>query len=469
MWKLARDWLPPRHAAAAAVLFTINPYHLVIVYYRSDFAELLASALFPLLVWGSHRVIRDGWRGVPALAAVFAGIWLSNAPAAVIAAYSLALLLGVGCLLRRSLQPALAGAAAAAGGLGLAAFYVLPAAWEQRWVQIKEALAPSLRPEQNFLFAQSIDPEFVLFNLKVSSIAAGVMLITSLAAIFAARRRREYPDLWWMMAALGGASIFFMSRVSLALWRFLPELRYLQFPWRWLVPLGMVFAFFVAAAVVESRRKWVWWLVLLIVIGGSGAAIVRDAWWDTEDVSDLTEAIASGQGYEGTDEYAPLGCNHYLLPNGGPSSGDEPGPPNPRIARLDPLSGKIVPANGIRLHAERWSAEHKVFMEESPNVGMLAIRLINYPAWEVRMDGQDTRTNSLPKTAEMIIPVPAGNHRVEITFRRTWDRTAGWFISGISVILLLAFGVLGRKHPSHGSLPGARSVFPNGTSIHPPA
>jgi uncharacterized membrane protein len=449
MWKLARDWLPGRQAAAAAIFFTINPYHLVIVYYRSDFAELLASALFPLLVWGSLRVIREGWHGAAALAAVSACIWLSNAPAAVIATYSLALLLGVGCLLRRSLQPAMVGATAAAGGLALAAFYVLPAAWEQRWVQIKEILATNLRPEQNFLFTHGSDPEFVLFNLKVSSVACGIMLITSLAAIFAARRRKDNPDMWWMMASLGGVSIFFMSRVSFPLWRYLPELRFLQFPWRWLVPLGMVFAIFSAAAVNELRRQRVWWLALLIVIAGLGAAIVYDAWWDTEDVPNLIEAIASGHGYEGTDEYAPLGCNHYLLPNGGPLSGDEPGPPNPRIARLDPASWKIVPASGIRLHEESWSAERKVFTAESPDAAMLAIRLINYPAWEVQVDGQETQPGSLPKTAQMIVPVPAGSHRVEITFRQTWDRVAGWILSALSGILLFAVRVLGGgKRPS---------------------
>ena len=35
-------------AVAAALIFMVNPYHLMVVYYRSDFAELLASALFPL-------------------------------------------------------------------------------------------------------------------------------------------------------------------------------------------------------------------------------------------------------------------------------------------------------------------------------------------------------------------------------------------------------------------------------------
>ena len=124
MWRLAREWLPSSQAIAAAVIFLVNPYQLVVVYYRSDFAELLASALFPLLIFGALRVIRDGWgrswHGIPFLAVTFAGIWLSNAPAAVIATYSLVLLLVVGCALQRNFRPLIVGGTAMAFGFGLA-------------------------------------------------------------------------------------------------------------------------------------------------------------------------------------------------------------------------------------------------------------------------------------------------------------------------------------------------------------
>lgn len=202
MWRLAREWLPGRQAIVAAILFAVSPYNLVIVYYRSDFAELLAAALLPLLVWGALHVAREEWSRVPTLAIVFACIWLSNAPAAVIATYSLGLIIIVICVLRRSLRPAAPVSAAMMAGFGLAAFYILPAEWEERWVQIGQAVADNLRPAQNFLFAHASDPEFVLFNWKVSGVALGTILVTGIAMVFAARRRRDYEQLWWILAAL---------------------------------------------------------------------------------------------------------------------------------------------------------------------------------------------------------------------------------------------------------------------------
>ena len=50
MFLLSRQWLERRDATFAAVLYAVNPYHLVIVYWRSAFAELLASSLLPLLL-----------------------------------------------------------------------------------------------------------------------------------------------------------------------------------------------------------------------------------------------------------------------------------------------------------------------------------------------------------------------------------------------------------------------------------
>ncbi len=240
MWVLAREWLPPPQAVVAALLYTVNPYNLVIVYYRSDFAELLAGALFPVLIWGVLHAIAGEWRRVPSLAGIFAAIWLTNAPAAVIATYSMVLMILVGCIARKSLRLLLLGAIAMAGGFALAAFYILPAAWERRWVQIAQAVSGEVHPSRNFLFTRINDPDFVLFNGKVSWIAVGVIAVTGIAAIFAARKRREFGALWWVLISAAVASVFLMLRPSLWLWNTLPELRFIQFPWRWLEMLAVL-------------------------------------------------------------------------------------------------------------------------------------------------------------------------------------------------------------------------------------
>jgi hypothetical protein len=437
MWKLAREWLESSQAKAAAVFFAINPYNLVIVYYRSDYAELLAIAFLPLLVLYAARVLRDGSKHIPMLALMFAAVWLSNAPAAVIATYSLMLMFVVGCALRRRIRPLLFGVISMAGGFGLAAFYILPAAWEQRWVQIEQALGGNFRPRQNFLFTHSSDMDFQTFNGKVSYVAVGVILLMILAAAISARRRRHFPELWWTCVALGTVSILLMVPLSAPAWNYLPKLSFIQFPWRWLAPLNLSFAFLTAASMSCWRKAWAKWLIPIVVLGaiGIGATrMVHDGWWDSCDAQFVADEISSGHGYEGTDEYAPIGSDRSDLIASDP---DQKAPQ--LIAKVDPESGKIVPPTGIRLHIERWSPDRKVFTTQASNQVELALHIVNYPAWEAAVDGKTTGIESAPDTARMLLTVPPGTHRVEIWFRRTWDRSTGNAISLISAIGLLGF------------------------------
>ncbi len=75
------------------------------------------------------------------LGLIVAAAWLTNVPAAVMLTYSLALLLVVAAIMRRSLRPLAIGAIAVLLGLALAAFYVVPVLYEQKWVEIAQVLS----------------------------------------------------------------------------------------------------------------------------------------------------------------------------------------------------------------------------------------------------------------------------------------------------------------------------------------
>src|SRR5580704_8745217 len=96
---LARRVLSERAALFSVACYAANPYGLLIVYMRSDFAELLANAFFPLLFFLALQICwplesptlperRSSYRAIACFAALFAAVWLSNAPAGVIASYS---------------------------------------------------------------------------------------------------------------------------------------------------------------------------------------------------------------------------------------------------------------------------------------------------------------------------------------------------------------------------------------------
>src|SRR6266567_2580836 len=141
MFQLARRFLSRCDATFAAALYAANPYHIVIVYWRSAFAELLAGALMPLLLLYVLRSEEEGSKTILPLGLIVAAAWLTNVPSAVMLTYSLALLAGIVAILRRSPSILAIAAAAVLLGFALASFYLVPAIHEQKWVEITQVLS----------------------------------------------------------------------------------------------------------------------------------------------------------------------------------------------------------------------------------------------------------------------------------------------------------------------------------------
>jgi len=447
----ARRMLPPNSALFAAACYTANPNALLMIYYRSDYSELLASAFFPLLFLAALQLTglvatrRRSW--LPTLvffSATFAAVWLSNAPAGVMITYSATLLFAWAVSLSKTWTPLLRGTAAMALGFGLAAFYIVPAAYEQRWVNIAQALAPGLLPSENFLYTAVNDPEHTFFNYIASTIAVTIIVFTAIAAI-ATRRENAQPGvsptqhkIWSTLLLLAAVATALMLRFTSLLWQLLPKLRFVQFPWRWMSILTIPFLYFVAAAVAR-RFRWLWIAATLALLTTSTVFLVQHTWWDDEDFSTLRAAIASGEGFDGTDEYDPIGDDHYNL------SGQAP------RAQVLPEETAAAPATPPKIVVERWTPERKIVRVESTQAARLALRLLNYPAWQVQVNGSRVQPDAADDSGQMIVPIPAGQSRISARFTRTRDRTLGAIISIVSLlvgVLLFVWGSRNRKSPA---------------------
>jgi hypothetical protein len=436
---LARRFLPDKAALFGAACYAANPYALVIIYMRSDFAELLACAFTPLVVLtalhlsGLAEIRRRSWpRSMGLFGAAFAAVWLSNAPAGVLASYSVALIFAWAVFEEKTLRPLWRGAGGLALGFGLTSFYLLPAAYEQSWVNIRQALSSGLQPADNFLYTMTNDPEHSVFNWIASSAAVLLMVTTGIAGIGARREtvqegsRGETKKLWRVLLVLSAVAVILMIRPSTFFWVHLPKLRFVQFPWRWMAILAVPYAYFFAAAIAQGRRKWLWVVAVILVSASTATFLVRHAWWDSEDIPVLRGAIAADQGYEGTDEYDPLGDDHYNLPEKAP-----------RIEIL-PAEESAVATPQADVRIERWTAEERNLQVTSREPMRLALRLLNYPAWRVEVNGKAVTPRRADTDGSMVLPLPAGTDRITARFGRTADRKAGIAISITAMLILLA-------------------------------
>jgi hypothetical protein len=426
MFVLARRWLTRRDAVAAAIMYAANPYYIVIVYWRSAYAELLAGALLPLLLLCMIEMAEDRRTTVVPVALVVTAAALTNAPASVMVNYSVVVLALTLAILRRS--PRILWYAVAAGLLGaaLAAFYILPAWYEHKWINLAQVLSPGVRPKDNFLFTTIANPDHNRFNRLISLIAAAEIIVLAIAVLFSRRQREKTSQLCWTLVVWAGASTLLMFSFSAAIWLHFPLLRFVQLPWRWLLCLNV--ALVVLMAMVW--KQWLWRIMALLVMLATLAFAwqrVQSPWWDhTRDIADIVTQHQSGKGYEGTDEYAPAGADPYNVR-----------PDAPLVA--------LNTGGQLRVQLQQWGPETKSFIAGATQPSKLVLRLFNYPAWQVEVNGQRVETETQDDTGQMLIPIAAGENTVQIKFIRTWDRTIGGIVSLVSAAMLLLWVGRGRS------------------------
>jgi hypothetical protein len=293
-------------------------------------------------------------------------------------------------------------------------------------VNIAQVLAPGLRPQDNFFFTFSDDVDHNRFNMVVSLVGVAEILLLG-AAIFLARKwRGEHRTIWWLLAAWGTAATLLMLPITLIFWRYLPELRFVQLPWRWLLCLNVAFTLFVTM----GCRRWLTRFMICAAMLGVVAIVwhrVQPPWWDTAaDIQETHDFIEDGDGYEGTDEYVPAGVDPYELKKDAPQVATVSGDP-------------------AVIHIDRWGAQSKVFSANVARPEKLRIRLLNYPAWSVEVNGREITAGTQPVTGEILIPVGTGSNRVRVTFVQTEDRLIGDLVSAGTLLLVIAWSLYLRR------------------------
>lgn len=420
MFTAARRWTSPTSALFAAVFYAINPYHLVIVYWRSAEAELLAASYLPLLLLFVLELGKDGARVIAPLSLVVAAAWLTNIPSAVMLMYSLGVLALWAAVSQCSWKVLLHVAVAIALGMGTAAIYLLPVLHQHSWVNLRQVLLPGIRPLENFLFTVTRDEDHNRFNRIVSVVALWEIVILVVSIWIA--RRRSSKKIWQPLLLWGILCTALMINFTLPLWNHVPVLEYVQFPWRWLLCLNVV----LPLVLVFALERW-WLRVVICGIAISSVPFVwrhiQPPWWDkTPDIQEMVDNQHDGIGNDGTDEYVPAGAD--------PSDIDQTAP-----------FAAYQGSGTAQISIDKWQPELRALTVTATSPGNLTMRLFNYPLWLVDVNGHLVQTQSTDNTAQMIVPVSAGQNRIRISWNEGWDRKLGGGISAVSLILLAILSI----------------------------
>lgn len=482
---LAREALTDGPATLAGCAAIFIGYALFNVYKRCDYAELTGGFWIPLLLLFALRRRKPPgtfWEltldGSAPLALIVAGMWLSNGPVGIMGSYLLAAVAVVSAVTEKSLAPLVRAAVGTIAGMALAALYLLPAVWERNWASIQYAVTLShFVVENSWLFARHADPGMGSHDVLLAraSLVGAVMLAVAFGGGAIAWMRGAVPGerTWWLpLALIPPAVLFLLLPISRPVWNWMPELRLLQFPWRWLVVLEAPMAIGFASAVWCDRRALRISLLAACAALFVGISVVAFDWWFLESrtfEADVLESVREGAGVLGKPEYAPPGIRLAQVdrivpeaclldsPQGdagsGPAWDGESASCNSSAWRQAILMGDASDAEA------RYMQEPKRIMGVAEHAGYLILRLRYYPAWAVRVNGRPVRVQAERERGLMAVPVPQGNDLVSVDWTTTGDVVAGRWISFAALLAIAGLYWFERKQLQADSSLGGASSF----------
>jgi hypothetical protein len=478
--------ISPNAALIASALYLANPYMLFNAFERSALAELLAAAWIPLLLLA---VLRDR-PTIRGIAIPLALLWLTNAPAAVIGSYTLALLATLRvlqALYTRNQQGrslALTYIAGTILGLALPAFYLIPAAYERRFIQVAMAIIPNLRYQDNFLFTRNTDAAHNLVNHTASTLALTLLILTAAAVLalllqtrirvqtsgqsansvpteVGALSRTPSTLLIPSLALLTALIAFLLTPISALIWHHLPELAFLQFPWRLLTLLTPMLAFAIALFLfhlkLSTKQTILITLLLPLVPGLYTFHLYAQSCDSTNDPSTIALSFATHHGFAPTDEYTPTTADNDVLRSDNPGYWLAPGTnPNTPAPNTFPTATELNPSidtddTPIPLDQTLSTPAPHHLTLKLPQPETLILNLRAYPSWRI------TRTTQLQPFAQdrndglLAIALPSGPSTIDITWHNTPDQQLGVALSTLALIaLVLTYikpGALNSRRP----------------------
>jgi len=350
-------------------------------------------------------------------------------------------------------------------GMGLAALYLIPAIWEKKWASIPLAFTLShFVVENSWLFARHTDPEMLSHDvllLRVSLVAV-TMLAVACGGGAIAWMRGTVPGerRWWLpLALIPPAVLFLLLPISRPLWDVLPELRLLQFPWRWLVVLETPLAICFASAAWFDRRS-----VRIPVLAACaalflGISVLAYQSWFLESntfAAEVQESVREGAGVLGKPEYAPPGIKFpqvdkpvpdaCLLDASAPGdTGSAPAWDGASASCSSSSWRQAVLMGASQSAAAPYMQEQRRIMGVAEHPGYLILRLRYYPAWSVKVNGIPVTPAAERERGLMAVPVPQGNVRVSVDWTTTSDAVTGRWVSAAALLFITGLYAFERK------------------------
>jgi hypothetical protein len=430
MYFLVKDFTDKNSALAASALFLLAPYRALDAYVRGALAELFAISLLPLVLLLFYRLVKNPKPVYFAFSALSLAALLTTHNIMTILFLPVVILWLIYWLWTQRFKNVKGAFLALALGMGMAAFFLLPAFLEKSLVQTEALTRFELDFRAHFVTLKQ------LFLDRFWGYGA-----STLGPVDGISFQLGWPH-WWL-ALLAGVSLFIgkdkklriltlglmllfaVSAImthnkSAFIWERIGILKYFQFPWRFL-SLAVICSSLLGGIIVFSlREKWripaALFIVALTFLFNWEYFRPKEFYYFLNDNEKLSGPLWEEQQKGAILDYLPRTA---LEPQ-------EKAPSRPYVvAGGAALKDFINKSNGFSFTAEVGKS------------AQVEIPVFYFPGWKVQVDGKDVPVSFENILGRIAINLEPGSHEVKGSFGSTPVRTIANTISLGSLFLLV--------------------------------
>lgn len=435
MYVLAGAFFGCRGGLVAAVAYLYAPYLLSRLYVSHALVDYAAFAVMPFAFWSMYRYVKDGATPFLMAGAIsVALLQISSISVALMSVPALALLTVWLAVAERRARLLARGAWCLTLGLGLSAYFWVPAMLETDYVQIARrverlnyrdhflALSQLIRSRWGYGTSGPGTNDGMSFALGAAHLA-----LTGGALVLLPRVRKASREAWLLVSfflVAMAVAVFFTIEPSVFLWERLPVLHPLQFPWRFLSLVTVCTAFFfgVPFLFLPRGRSRLADALMVALIGAVFLLNFRHAqpqsFLPVKDADFRPEMIVAKVIPTTAREFEPVWSREFPWP--------------PRTERLTFLTGRA------EIRASRHAPNNDAYVIEVSEPVRLRLNTFYFPGWTLRVDGAERTPDVTNPQGLMETNLDRGTHLVQLYFGSTAVRTWSTRVSLITLGLLLA-------------------------------
>jgi len=436
----------------STILFTYFPYRAVQIYVRGSIGELWAISFFPLLFYALFRITRKGGKfgvliGILSLSAVI----LSHTVFGYIATGSIVFVAVAVCIIsyvRNSKKLRTVGLSfltVCILSLGITAFFWLPALTEMSYTNVYKVIGTSADYRDHFIclpqlwdslwgFGGSAPGCLDGMSFKLGKLQIIFFIFTTGLWLFRKEKSKHINFIMIVFTVLSGLFLFLTLQISKIVWMYIPYSGFVQYPWRFLGPLGVCMALF--SGYMLYGKKSLFSIFFFIFMGGgilfTNVKLFSPQYLYTQPVESFGDVEElRWRASKVSDEYLPKGIKI---------------PETPSFVVKERVSGNEF----IKVTRIRENETLGVYEIEAIDTRELRLNMAYFPGWSYSVNGVQVK----PKVVEgePYVVLSSGNNLLEMRFLDTNVRKIGNWISlatAFGIVIMMAYGKKAFSHHSY--------------------